>query len=505
MAEQNYRDSSTVVDTVDMYSIIRDVIRNLWIIILGAAAVAMIVNLVSSASYESTYTTSTTFVVSSQNTDTSVYSNLSAAQTMAENFTNILNSDILKKKVCEDLGMSSFDATASAAAVENTNLLTLTVTADSPKKAYSIIRSIMNNYGTLTQYVSGNMVMQVLQEPEVPTGVDVAFSANQQTRRWFVYAFAALLLVFIFLSYQKNTIKGQKDMEEMLDARDLGMVYYERKKGGLFRKKAKEGLLVSNVSSSFEYVERYKKISTMIVNAAKKNSAKSIVVTSVQTKEGRTTAAANIALTLAKQGYKVALIDADLRNPGLAKTLGVKVGADESISELLAGKADAGHALQYDQKHQMWLLLGQKSVKNSGDLISSGTFRKILSVLENKMDYIVIDTPAMSGQADAETLASMTDMSVMIVGYDRVLSDELNDAIDALKDSSPNMAGCILNAVKTLPGARRATGGYGGYGRYGRYGRYGNYGRYGRYGNYGKYGAYGHYARAKQEGEDEKE
>ncbi len=494
MEESRNEVSSAIVENIDSYSILRDMLRNLWVAVLGAAAVAMIVNIVVSANYESTYTTTATFVVSSQNADTNVYGNLNAAQTMAENFSNILNSDILKKKVCQDLGMDEFDATTSSAAIENTNLLTLTVTADTPKKAYNVIRSIMKNYTDLTQYVTGSMIMQVLQEPVVPTGVDVAFNANQQTQRWFIYSLLFFIFCFAVLSYLKKTIKTQRDMEEMLAANALGMIYYERK--GLFKKKG-SGLMVNHVSASFEFVERFKKVTTMITNAAKKNNAKSIVFTSVEDHEGTSLVAANVALSLAKQNYRVVLIDADLRHPSLMKMLDKKIPSGKGIADFLQGNATLEQAMVYDEKDHIYLMLGDKGYRNSTELISGPMLGRLLEALKKEVDYIVIDTPSMSSMADAEAATNVADMSVLVVGYDRVLADNLNDAIDALQDSCPNMAGCILNQVKTLPGTRRATGGYGGYGRYGHYGHYGHYGRYGQY---GRYGAYGHYSHVKDSG-----
>ena len=101
MEDQNHAYTSAIVENIDPYSMLMDVLKNLWVVLLGALAVAMIVNMISRANYESTYTTNTTFVVSSQNANSSTYSNLNAAQSMANSFTNILNSDILKKKVCD--------------------------------------------------------------------------------------------------------------------------------------------------------------------------------------------------------------------------------------------------------------------------------------------------------------------------------------------------------------------------------------------------------------------
>ena len=124
---------------------------------------------------------------------------------------------------------------------------------------------------------------------------------------------------------------------------------------------------------------------------------------------------------------------------------------------------------------------------------------RLLEVVRKAFDYIIIDSPPMSLMADAEVLADRSDMSILVVNYDRVLAQDLNDAIDSLRDCRSHFAGCILNQVHTLPGQRRSVVGYGGYGRYGHYGKYGKYGKYGHYGAYGNYGHYGHYAQQEKE------
>ena len=172
---ENSRASASVLEKVDLYSILRDTLRNLWVIVLGALAVGMIVNMSVRADYKSTYSASATFVVTSKTSSNYTYSNLSAASNMANSFSNILNSRLLQKKVCQDLDMESFDASTSAKVISGTNLMTLRVTADTPKNTYRIIRSIMKNITTLTQYVSGDMVMDVLQQPVVPTKADASF------------------------------------------------------------------------------------------------------------------------------------------------------------------------------------------------------------------------------------------------------------------------------------------------------------------------------------------
>ena len=478
---ENKQSTASVLERVDLYSILRDTLRNLWVIVLGALAIGLIVNMSVRSEYKSTYSASATFVVTSKTASNYTYSNLTAASSMASSFSNILNSHLLQKKVCQDLNLDSFDAVTSAAVIKGTNLMTLKVTADTPKNTYQIIRSIMKNITELTQYVSGDMVMDVLQQPAVPTKADSSFSALRQSLKAFLLGAAAFTAIFMYLSYIKQTIKSEKDMENLLDAKSLGMLYFERKYSSLiaFLKGKKNHYLITDLTAKFEFVERVKKIATHLSSEAHKRNARVVLITSVQEHEGKSTISANMALALAQQNYKVLLIDGDLRRPTMHKLLlkpGDKVKV--TLSALLTDKAELSDALIRHKEQNLYMLLNKKNYPNSTDIVSSDNMGLLVESAKKHFDFIIIDSPPMALMADAEVLANLSDMSVLVVAYDKVLAQDLNDAIDALRDCKASFAGCVLNQVRTLPGARRTTGGYGGYGRYGQYKNYGRYGYY---------------------------
>ena len=490
---ENRQGLSFLLDRIDLYSILRDTLRNLWVILIGALAVGMVTSMIVKREYNSTYSTTTTFVVTSKTYSNNTYSNLSAASTMADSFSNILNSNLLKKKVCQDLGMAKFNASTKTNVITGTNLMTLRVTSDTPKNAYRITRSIMDNIGDLTQYVSGNMVMDVLQEPAVPTKADVSFSAQRQALKAFLISGMLIAVAFMYLSFRKETIKGEKDLENKLDAKSLGMLFHEGKYSSVsaLLRGRKNKYLITDLTAKFEFVERFKKIAAHVSSEAHKKNAKVILLTSVQEHEGKSTVSANLAITLAQQSYKVLLIDGDLRRPTLnSLMLGSGEKLNVTLAAMLAGKASLSDALYRYKDTELYMLLNKRSFQNSTDIVSSEEMEKLVSAARKHFDFIVIDSPPMSLMADAEVLANLSDMSVLVVAYDSVLAQDLNDAIDSLRDCQAEFAGCILNQVRTLPGERRTVGGYGGYGRYGAYGRYGNYGRYGAYGGYGNYGDY---------------
>ena len=503
----NQQNNTSLLEQIDLYSVLRDVLRNVWVIVLGAIAVGLIVNYIARTEFKNTYSTTATFVVTSKTGSNYSYNNLQAASTMAESYSNILRSNLLKKKVCQDLGVDSFNATMSVEVIKDTNLITLRVISDTPRNVYLITRSVMKNISNLTGYVSGNMVLQVLQEPEVPTRPDVHYTGRRRALQAMGLAGLALTAVFAYLSYQKQTIRNEKDLENLLEARSLGVLYHD---GTLAQtlstllKRKQHKRLITELTARFEFVERYKKVSALISAHAQKNGAKVILVTSVREHEGKSTVSANLALSLAQQSHQVLLIDGDMRRP-TQNTLFLSDGEElkATLGDLLLGKMNLTETLRYDEKRGIYLLLNKRNYANSTDIVSSENMTRLLEVARKAFDYIIIDSPPMSLMADAEVLADRSDMSILVVKYDLVQAPDLNDAIDALRDCKAHFSGCILNDIRTLPGDRRVVVGSGGYGHYSYYGRYGRYGKYGKYGNYGAYGSsesYGHYAQdAKEE------
>ncbi|MGN0299320.1 MAG: polysaccharide biosynthesis tyrosine autokinase [Lachnospiraceae bacterium] len=477
--------NSLKLDNINYYCIFMDVLKNALFIVMGAIAVALIAKVaVNEQQYELTYTTTATFVVSSKGNDNNVYNNLSSAQITASTLTNILNSSIMKKKVQQDLGLANLNMEASASVIAETNLLTLTVTADSPQLAYKSIRSIMNNYSSLSESVLGNNILEVLKEPQVPLSSDTyVANGDEEAKRFFYYGLIGFAVLFALLSYFHDTIKSESDLSDKLDARALGTIYYERKYKTILSRiqHKKSSILVTNASASFGFVESYKKIATKLSYLGRKETAKTIVVTSILENEGKSTVAANLALSLANEATKVLLIDCDLRKPSQYLIFGKREETEEALElvDLLTNYSQTKDKIPFDEKLGIYLLLTTKPYQNSTELLSGVQIREILKDLKSQFDYIILDSPPMSLMADAEVLADQADSSVLVVKYNQVLAKDINDALDELGNCRAEVAGCILNQAKRMSMILPSSTGHGyGYG-YSHYGHYG-YGKYGR-------------------------
>ena len=239
---------------LDPYTLVHDIVSNWWVIILGAIAGALLTYVVVSSRYVPEYTTQATFVVSSRG-DANAYSNLSSANTMAKTFEKILKSNIMEKKICEKLKVEELDADIHAKVLEGTNMLVLSVTADTPKDSIDIIRTVMDNYSSVSLYTVGSAVM----DPKVPYTPDNPLDAGGQAKKGGLVAGALVLILLGLFSYMKNTIKQENEIEKKLDARSLGAISYEWKYKtirDIFRRKKKAILVVSFGTSFHETREK---------------------------------------------------------------------------------------------------------------------------------------------------------------------------------------------------------------------------------------------------------
>lgn len=471
---------------LDVFSILRTLVGNWWMILTAGLLGAMIAYMMVGSAYTPSYTSSMTFIVSSKGNTNSLL-DLSAANEMAETFSEVLNSRLLKKKVQQELDLSYLPGEISTTVVEGTNLMTLRVSAPSPEHAFKIMKSVLNNYSEITDHVLKNVVLEVLEAPQVPMAPSNPVSASDMMKKYALIGMALMAALLALIDYLKDDIKNEKEVEQKLDTKLFGTIYHEVKNKTLKSKlrKSKKGLLLTDPTCSFLFVENYKKIRTKLMYKTKQDQGKVILVTSVMENEGKSTVTANIAAALAQKTDKVVLVDGDMRRPAMYKILQKKLEPKQEIGEFLNGNIPMTDVLHYDKKLGLHLLIGSKHYSNSTEMVSGERMKSLMKAVKKVADYVVIDSPPTSLMADAEVLAEYADVSLLVVRQGMATARVINDTIDILEDGHSELLGCIYNDVKTgVFSGKSALRGFGyGYGRY----RYGGYKKYG-YGAYG-YGA----------------
>lgn len=478
MEKNSKNDMPAIIDNdLDVYTLIHDIICNWWVIILGAIAGALLTYVLVSSRYVPEYTTQATFVVTSKG-DVNTYNNLNSANTMAKTFEKILKSNVMEKTICQKLKVDELNADISARVLEGTNLLVLNVTADTPKDSIDIIRTIMDNYSSVSLYTVGNTVMDVLEEPKVPYMPDNPLNAGGQAKKGGMAAGVLVIILLGLISYTKDTVKQEHEIEKKLDARSLGAISYEWKYKTIsdaIRHK-KKAILVDDPVAGFRFVESYKKLAAKVEYRMEKEDRKVLVVTSVSENEGKSTVAANLAITLAEQSKRVLLIDGDIRRPSQFLILGLEPKEKNELGEYLKGNGVHTDVIVRSGRKHLLFMGGKNCYSTSTEMLSSESLKRVMAVCKKCMDYVIIDTPPAGIIGDAQILAGYADAVMIVARQNYMLAEDINEVMDDFRDQDNKVLGVVLNGVRTFAGLTDSPVGHY-YGKYSKYGRYGNYGR----------------------------
>ena len=291
---------------LDISSIIRDVCKDWWMIITAGIVAMMCAYMLVQVTYVPSYTSSATFMVSARKSTVSVISDISTANNMAGTLGMVMDSDLLKKTVKEDLGLDTFPATISASAVPETNLMILRVTSGSPEMSFRVICSMIEKYTEITDHVMDNVVLDVLEHPSVPSYPSNSKNVNSTLKKALILGVGGMTFLLGVLSYLRDTVKNEREVPMKLDTKLLATVKHEPKYKTIRKNLSamihghKRSVLVSDPTVTMPFVESFKKIQTKLLHVPEKDGGKVIVVTGVAENEGKSTVAVNIALALAQ-------------------------------------------------------------------------------------------------------------------------------------------------------------------------------------------------------------
>lgn len=188
--------------------------------------------------------------------------------------------------------------------------------------------------------------------------------------------------------------------------------------------------------------EAFKAIRTSLLYTG---ATKVIAITSSVPDEGKTVITTQLALQFAMLGKRVLLIDCDLRKPKLKTVLGIR-GNVTGLSECLSNQTD--FSINSTSINNLYVMLSGKIPPNSSELLSNGNMEKLLTVLKEKFDYIIIDTPPAAGAIDIQIVGKMADGVLLVVRNDAVRLSVVKSVVKQLERNGIRIIGAVLNGVK---------------------------------------------------------
>ena len=469
---------------IDVRSILKDMLKNWFIILLAGISCFLTVFSVYNITYKPEYTSSATLAIMIKGNDGGSFSSLNLTNEMAGVLGEVFKSETLKNKVQEDLDVPYVNGKIDVSTIPETNLMVLKATSSSPKDAYLIVQSALRNYDQVSDYLFSNANLMVLKDPTIPFAASNPKGGSRESKIAFAFGVLASSCAIALLSFLRPTVKNVSEAKRKLDGRVIGIIPFVKKyktkdeiKRQVFKKKLKnEAVLISSPRVGMHFVESIKKIATMIERHMQRMDEKVILITSVDENEGKSSVAANIAIALANKGDRVLMIDADLRKPALFKIFETDSKGKKSVSEYLSGK-DKNAEIDFNKKENLYCIYQFEGISDPSKLLSNDRIEKLINKCRDEFDYVIIDSSPLGRVSDAENLVQYADCVMLAVREDHTPVAVINDYTDVVRKADKDFVGFVLNAFQKPTNDRLPKSGYGDY-YYGKYGNYSNYGKY---------------------------
>jgi len=259
--------------------------------------------------------------------------------------------------------------------------------------------------------------------------------------------------------YMDNTVKTPDDIESLARLPSLAVVPQfagpngNTRRGGLLKSFSGNGHekrieLVAQHLPKSQMSEAFRALRTSILLSQAERPPQVILVTSALPREGKTTAAANLAVTLAQLGDSTVLVDADLRKPSVGRLLNLGNGKYAGLTSYLAGVSSLDLvSVPHPAIPNLVAIPTGPLPPNPADLLSSHKLAEAIAELRAKFKFIVIDSPPVMAATDAVILSVQADGVLLVVRSGETPKEAFTRTCDLLCSVKCRILGVVLNAV----------------------------------------------------------
>jgi len=265
----------------------------------------------------------------------------------------------------------------------------------------------------------------------------------------------------IFREYLDNTVKSPDDIEALTGLPSLAVVPSLPGLNGHHSRLSKAGReaitqtasgprveLLSYIQPKSQISEAFRALRTSLLLSQADHPPQVILVTSALPREGKTTAAVNLAVTLAQLGDRTLLMDSDLRKPGIRRALNLTGGKEAGLSSYLAGVSSLDEVIvPHPAISNLSALTTGPVPPSPADLLSSHRMREAITELRRRFKFVVIDSPPVMAATDAVILSALTDGVLLVVRSGETPKEAFSRTRDLLAAVKCRLLGVVLNAV----------------------------------------------------------
>ena len=290
----------------------------------------------------------------------------------------------------------------------------------------------------------------------------ISGGANRLWVNFVIGAVVGLLCGFLFVMVRElndTSIRSIEDVNEYIGLDVIGTIpkmRFGRPRGGRRRRATYvttvdeeqiDACIVTQHDPKSPISEAYRTLRTNYQFATIKEQPRTLMVTSAVPGEGKTTTAANMAVTMADRGMRVLIVDTDLRRPNVHRVLRMERGP--GLADVLREGLDPKSVIRPTRIENLWIISSGRVPPNPSELLGSARMAELMQQLGAEFDLVICDAPSVLVVTDPVLLATHVETCIMVVSTNNARRETVVRAKKLLETANVNVVGVVVNGLET--------------------------------------------------------
>ena len=350
----------------------------------------------------------------------------------------------LNEMIDQPLVLTEFQSKVKIQSNRDTPIISILVHDDSPKKAVLLANNIALIFQKEMKTLMKLDNVSVLNKSSAIGDTNLI---TPPTKFYLIVSFFIGILVFIMCTILKESffaiLNNQEKVNKILNLSNLGSIphsKYSRKNRK--RKRNREVKLLSDFRSDEDFPESFRTIRVILFHIMKQQNAKSILVTSSVSKEGKSLISGNIAVIMAMGNKKTIFIDADLRRPSGRELF--KIPSQIGLTSFIEGHSTIENIIQKTDIRNLFFIGSGPIPPKPIEVLTSFELKILINQLKKDFDVIIIDSSPLV-VSDAVNLANVVDGCIFVINSHKTRIEHAKESVKQLRNVKMNLLGSILN------------------------------------------------------------
>ena len=437
---------------IDLIKLFRYMLKRIWLVILFTAAGFAGMYYYTNRQAVDTYTASGTMYVYNSNPNLVNYqyassNDLNAAVQLIDTYLVVVKSNKVMSVVAERLSKDYqaippeyIASTLSMSSVAETGVVRVSSTTTEPQLSADIVNTVLDVAPEEIIRVVGAGNVEVIDYAEKPFFAN-SHGAKKKGLLGAMAGFVLAICILLTLFLMNSKIMDTKELEENYTPPVLAAVKRNR------RDSKEPGTFLLTLESPLEAIEEYAKLRMNLLYSLVGKNSHMVVITSAISGEGKSTVAANLAISCAMSGKKVLLVDADLRR-ACQQDLFKYGEQSKGVSDILVGDCVWQDAIQKNVRESLDILPAGQFPPNPAELLESSAMKALLKALKETYDLVLLDMPPVNIVSDPLVLSPQVAGSLFVVRQNYSDHRDLHKALISAEMTGMNVMGFVFYGEK---------------------------------------------------------